>query len=153
MRDQIQRLIAYASEAGTSVEYVKPHGALYNLAARDLRTATILAESIASLDRSLALMGLSGSAMLVAASQRGLPSISEAFIDRNLGSDGLLVDRRRDDAIIRDESQAIDRALGLIKEGHVLSVEGQMIALDAQSLCIHGDTPKALSMAKRLWMS
>ena len=131
---QIGALDALARSVGGAVAYVKPHGALYNAIVDHEDQAAAVVEAMVSLDDRLPLLGLPGSAVLDIAAERGLRTVTEYFIDRNYTADGRLVDRRRPDAMVTDADQAAERAVEAARTGV------------ADSLCLHGDSPDAVTM-------
>lgn len=147
---QIGALWAFCKAQGVPLCHVKPHGALYNMAAKDETLARAIAEGIAEVDDRLVLLALSGSAMLDAAKAVGLPCKSEVFADRAYQRDGTLVPRSRSGAVITDEAEAIRRVVRMVKEGVVASIDGVDIPLAADSICVHGDNEKALSFVRRI---
>lgn len=147
---QIGALQGLARAAGTSVRYVKPHGALYNTIAHDERQAAAVIDGILAVDVNLPLVGLAGSKILEWAAQKGLRIISEAFADRAYHADGTLVARREPGAVIHDPQTVAQRMLQLITQGGINSVEGTFTPIQADSICVHGDTPGAVEMARRV---
>lgn len=145
---QLHDALAAAAETGTVIAYVKPHGALYNLAADDPDTADAIARAIRAVDRSLALLGLAGSAMLPAADRAGLRPVAEAFADRGYRSDGRLMPRGTPGAVLHDPADVAARALRMVQEGTVETQDGTALPLRPDSLCLHGDTPGAVAMAR-----
>ncbi|WFT91131.1 LamB/YcsF family protein [Rhizobium leguminosarum] len=145
---QIGALQGLAKAAGTSVRYVKPHGALYNTIGQDKRQAAAVINAILAIDPALALMALSGAPIVEQARSAGLTVICEAFADRAYNSDGSLASRQRPDSVIHDPALVASRMLRLVKEGRITAMDGTEIALEAQSICIHGDTPAAVSIAR-----
>lgn len=145
---QLHDALQAAAETGTAIAYVKPHGALYNLAADDLATAAAIARAIRSVDRSLALLGLAGSAMLPAADRAGLRPVAEAFADRGYLPDGRLMPRGTPGAVLHDPAQVAARALQMAVTGAVASADGSILTIRPDSLCLHGDTPGAVAMAR-----
>lgn len=135
---------------GQALLHVKPHGALYNMAAGDRRLADMIAKAVADYDPGLVLVGLAGSELLRAGEARGLRVASEVFADRNYLPDGSLVPRSREDAIVTDESHAIERAVRMVTDGRVTAVDGTEIAVRADTICIHGDGPHAVPFARGL---
>lgn len=144
--DQVGGLIVHAAVEGARVRYVKPHGAMYNRAAREPELACAIAEAVRSVDPSLALLGLGGSALLEAAGQAGLRAVSEAFLDRSYALDGTLVPRDQAGAVITDPNAAAARALGLARDGSVTAADGTLLRINAQSYCVHGDGPRATEL-------
>ncbi len=147
---QIGALQGLARAAGTLVSYVKPHGALYNTIANNERQALAVIEGILAVDAGLPLVGLAGSRVLELAQQKGLRTISEAFADRAYHTDGTLVSRREAGAVLHDAEFVAKRLMQLVMEGGVISVEGTFTPIKADSICVHGDSPGAVAMAKRI---
>ncbi len=147
---QIGALQALAAAAGTSVQYVKPHGALYNTIANDARQAADVIAAIKAVDPSLTLMALAGAPIVARARDAGLTVVCEAFADRAYNADGSLVDRRLAGAVIHDPQQIAERMLRMVREQRITTIDGAEIDLDAQSICIHGDTPTAVAIAQGL---
>ncbi|MDN5844302.1 MAG: LamB/YcsF family protein [Alcaligenaceae bacterium] len=147
---QIGALQGLAAAAGTRVRYVKPHGALYNTIAGDARQAGDVITAILEIDPDLVLMGLAGSPLLGWARARGLRVAAEAFADRAYTPQGALVSRRDPGAVLHDPAQVADRMLELIDTGHIQAVDGSRVALDVDSICVHGDSPGAVAMAHAL---
>lgn len=145
---QIGALNAFCKACGIKMNHVKPHGAMYNMAAKDERLAFAIAEAVAHVDDSLVLVGLSGSELLKAAKIVGVKCASEVFADRAYEDDGSLVPRRQIGAVISNEEKASDRAVQMIKFGKVKSITGKEIPISADTICIHGDTPQALHLAR-----
>lgn len=132
------------------LEYVKPHGALYNQAAIDEDLSDILVSEIKRFDPNLKVMGLSGGHLVKAAKAHGLEAISEVFADRNYEKDGSLVSRSKDNALITDTDEAINHVLQMITEGTVTSICGEKVPVDAQSICLHGDGEHAILFAQEI---
>jgi UPF0271 protein len=147
---QLGALQAIAAAEGGRVAYVKPHGALYNIAARDERVARDVAVAVADVDPSLLMLGLPGSAALHAAQDAGLRTSSEAFADRAYTPSGTLVPRREPGAVLHDADLVAARMLRLVTEGVVEAVDGTDVRVAADSVCVHGDTPGAVAMAARV---
>ncbi|KAB3531609.1 5-oxoprolinase subunit PxpA [Alkaliphilus serpentinus] len=144
---QVGALYAFVKANGGILQHVKPHGALYNMAAADYSMALAIAEAIAAFDKGLILMGLANSNLIKAADDVGIPRANEVFADRSYNMDGTLVSRNIEGALIHDEELCKARVVKMIKEGRVVSIEGAEISLKADSICIHGDNPLALSFA------
>jgi UPF0271 protein len=144
---QIAALHGIAGVEGARVSYVKPHGALYNAAASNPVTAGAVTEAVALFDRSMPVLGLAGSELLTRAESDGLRAVAEAFADRAYSPDGLLVPRRLPGAVIHDADVVARRCVQMATEGTVVAIDGTTIAVAAQSICIHGDTPGAVEMA------
>ena len=147
---QIGALQAFCRAVGLPLRHVKPHGALYNMAAKDAALARALVEGIAEIDDGLVLLALSNSEMLAAAEAKGLPCKSEVFADRGYCSDGTLVPRREPGAMITDENEAIARVVRMVRAGVVTSVDGTDVPLRADSVCVHGDGAKALLFVEKI---
>lgn len=147
---QIGALQAFCKANQIPLRHVKPHGAMYNMAAKNKDMARAICEAVAEVDDSLILLGLSGSQMLEAAKEVGLPWASEVFADRSYEEDGSLTPRSRPDAVITDEEQAIDRVLQMVLHGTVTARGGKTIAIQADSICLHGDGTKAVEFARRI---
>jgi UPF0271 protein len=141
--DQIHALIRCAAAEGARVCYVKPHGALYNRAAREPGLAEAIAAAVRSVDPSLALLGLAGSALVAAASAAGLRGVAEAFLDRGYAADGALVPRSQPGALVDDAEAVARRAVGLARDRVVETVDGSRLPVAAESCCVHGDSPRA----------
>ena len=146
VRDQVQLLVDIAENNGGHVSHVKPHGALYNTAAHNEVIAQSIGEAIIQVDPSLKVIGLAGSGMIRCFDELGLETISESFADRAYENDGSLRERKHDDALITDPIKAANQARDLIN-GFVMSVDGSRVKIDAQTICIHSDTPNALALA------
>lgn len=147
---QIGALSDVCSAERARLTHVKPHGALYNRAARDATTARAVADAIRAIDRDLILLGLAGSEMMRAATRAGIPFASEAFVDRAYTSDLLLVPRDQPGALIEGVGDAVARAIALVQRRTVKTIDGVELPLDAASLCVHGDNPNALSILREL---
>lgn len=147
---QVGALTAFCRAKGVKMQHVKPHGAMYNMAGKDIALASAICEAIADVDPSLILMALSGSRMVEAAEKTGLRAAREVFADRAYEEDGSLVARTKPGAMITDEEQAIARVIGMIKKGTVTAVTGKEIPITADSVCVHGDGPKALAFVQRI---
>lgn len=150
IRYQLGAAKAMCDLVGIELSYVKPHGALYNQAAKDEVLAQIVISEVKNFDPNLAIMGLSGSYLISVAKAHGLTSISEVFADRNYESDGSLVARSKNNALITDAKQATAHALQMITEGVVTSVDGVQVSVNAQSICLHGDSEHAVQFAAEL---
>ena len=147
---QIGALQAFCTARGLKLQHVKPHGALYNMAGKDEALAMAVCETIQAVDDSLILLGLSGSKMLEAADKIGLRSAREVFADRAYEEDGSLVARTKPGAMIPDEDEAVARVIRMIREGKVTAVTGKDIPIRADSVCVHGDSPKALAFVQKI---
>jgi UPF0271 protein len=147
---QIGALAAIAATQGMRLSHVKPHGALYNMAARDPELADAIARATAAVDRSLLLFGLPGSKSLDAARRHGVRAISEAFADRAYRPDGSLVPRSEPGAVIDDAQQVVERAVAIARERMVVAANGTRVSLDVETICVHGDTRGAAELASRI---
>lgn len=147
---QIGALQAFCTAQGARLAHVKPHGQLYNRAAVDAELAAALAQAVHDADPSLVLVGLANGALVDAGRAQGLTTAEEFFMDRNYTDEGRLVSRNNPAALIRDEEQAIERVKQAIRDGAVLSVTGKLVNLNADTVCIHGDSPTALAFAARV---
>ena len=147
---QLGALSAFCKANGVELSHVKPHGAMYNMAGKDMKLAEAVAEGIYEVDPDLILLGLSGSCLIDAAEQTGLKSASEVFADRAYEEDGSLVARTKPGAMITDEDEAIKRVIEMIKSGTVTSITGKPVEVKADSICLHGDGPKAVAFAEKI---
>ncbi|MCJ1695272.1 LamB/YcsF family protein [Rathayibacter caricis] len=144
---QIGALQAVARAAGTRVRYVKPHGALYNRIVHDEVRAGAVAAAVHDAAPGLPVLGLASSAIERAAGDAGLPFVREAFVDRGYRSDGTLVPRGEEGAVLIDVPLVAARAVRMATEGAVVDRDGGILRVDVDSLCVHGDSPGALTMA------
>ncbi|OOF59017.1 5-oxoprolinase subunit PxpA [Rodentibacter myodis] len=147
---QLGALQAICRAEGVSIAYVKPHGALYNQAAKDENLAALIAKMVYRFDPSLKLMGLAGSLMLKIAEEEGVGTISEVFADRHYLEDGSLVPRTQPNAMVESDDEAIAQVLQMVKEGTVTAINGKVIPVKAESICLHGDNQHALAFAQRI---
>ncbi len=147
---QVSELMAIGQAEGIRLSHVKPHGALYNMAARDPALAEAIAAGIARIDARLILVGLAGSALLAAGQAYGLAVASEGFADRGYQADGRLLPRDQEHALIHDESTVVSRAHALVHEGTIAADDGSWLHLHIDTLCLHGDTPGAVRLAHAL---
>jgi UPF0271 protein len=147
---QIGALTAIARAEGVSVQHVKAHGALYNMAARDAALAAAVARAVRACDPSLVLFGLPGSPLLDAGRAEGLRVAAEGFADRSYEPDGSLTPRSRPGAVVHDAGAVVARALRMVVDGVVLTAAGRPIELRVQTICVHGDTPGAADLAARI---
>jgi UPF0271 protein len=147
---QIRALQIVAADLAIALGHVKPHGALYNIAARDRDVADGIARAVRAADPRLVLVGLAGGELLAAGRARGLRVAAEAFADRGYQPDGSLVPRGRPGALIEDATAAAAQGVRLAREGRVRAVGGADLAVAADTLCLHGDGPHALAFARRL---
>ena len=147
VRDQIQLLVDIGTNNGVNLSHVKAHGALYNRAVIDEDIAQTIGEAIIQVDPLLKVMGLAGSKMLSVFDGLGLDTMAEAFADRSYESDGTLRNRKYDDALITDPNKAALQAKNMV-ESTVISFEGKAIEMNAQTICIHSDTPNTVAIAE-----
>ena len=141
--EQVTRLARVAAHRGAALGHVKPHGALYNLAARDASVALAIARGVERLGREVILVGLAGSIMLEAFREAGFRAAGEAFADRRYEADGTLRDRALAGALLTDPAEAAAQALRITRDGYVLAADGSRVAIAAETICVHGDTPGA----------
>ncbi|EDT42377.1 5-oxoprolinase subunit PxpA [Burkholderia ambifaria] len=147
---QLGALSAIAQAEGGRIAHVKPHGALYNQAARDPMIADAVVSAIHDFDPSLAVFGLANSVFVAAARHAGLAAVEEVFADRGYRADGSLVPRSQPGALIDDEDAVLARTLDMVRERKVRAVSGEWVPLNAQTVCLHGDGPHALAFAQRI---
>ncbi len=144
---QVGGLEAMARAAGTSVRYVKPHGALYHATVRHERQAQAVVDAVLAYDASLPVLGLPGSELLARAERAGLRTVREAFADRAYTPEGTLVPRTEPGAVLDDPDEVGRRVVGMVTEGAVTAVDGSRVRLEAESVCVHGDSAGAVAMA------
>lgn len=147
---QLGALEGFCRSAGLKLQHVKPHGALYNMAARDYELAKGICQAVAEFDKELIVLALSGGQLARAAQDMGLRTALEVFADRAYEEDGTLVGRGKPGAMITDEEEAIARVIRMIKEQKVTAVTGKDIPIRADSVCVHGDGEKALAFVERI---
>jgi 5-oxoprolinase (ATP-hydrolysing) subunit A len=148
---QIGALSAFVKAEGGTMSHVKPHGALYNMAAKDAALAEAIAKAVYDVDPTLILYGLAGSELINAGKKIGLRTASEVFADRTYQQDGSLTPRSDPRALIVDEHEAVQQVLAMVKEKRVRSLQGIDVPIEAETICIHGDGKKAVLFAKRLY--
>lgn len=144
---QIGALDGFARVAGTRVRYVKPHGALYNTVVHHEAQAAAVVEAVRLYDASLPVMGLPGSVLLALAKEAGLRTVTEAFADRGYTPEGTLVPRSQPGALLHDAREVAERMVRMVKTGLVRASDGTDVAVSADSICVHGDSPGAVEMA------
>ena len=144
---QIGALQALARAAGTTLAYVKPHGALYNTIAIDQDQARAVAEAVHAADPELPVLGLAGSVFFTEARRLGLRTVAEAFADRAYRPDGHLLPRSDSSAVLRDPVHIAERVVDMVKSGTVTAVDGSVVKIDVESVCVHGDSPGAVEIA------
>lgn len=147
---QLGATVAVCQNMGLTPCYVKPHGALYNQASTDPVLAKTIAQVVHDFDQNLALMGLSGSQLIHAGKQADLKVICEAFADRRYNADGTLVSRTLPNALIDDDNEAINQVVRMVQDGKVVAVDGSVINLQVDSICLHGDGKHALNFAQKI---
>lgn len=147
---QIGALDAFVRAQGAKLNHVKPHGALYNMAASDEKLASAICRAVYDLNPTLILYALSGSKMIAEAEKLGLKTASEVFADRTYQKDGSLTPRRMPGAMIVDEEESIKQVLQMIKEGTVKTLQGDIVPIKVDTICVHGDGIKAVEFAKRI---
>jgi UPF0271 protein len=147
---QVGALAAIAAGLGVRLQHVKPHGALFNMAVRDASLADAVARGAALIDRTLILFGLPGSEIISAGNRAGLRTAGEGFADRAYSSDGTLVPRQQPGAVIHDRDVVVRRAVRMVCERTVETIDGRIVPLVVDTVCVHGDTPGAADLAARL---
>lgn len=147
---QIGALATLARSCGARLHHVKPHGALYNQAARDPALARVIARAVRDFDPDLLLFGLAGSASITAARELGLTAVEEVFADRGYEADGSLVKRGTPGDLIEDDAQALSQTLGMVSDGRVRARDGSLVPIRAETICLHGDGAHALAFARRI---
>ncbi|ACQ93465.1 LamB/YcsF family protein [Tolumonas auensis DSM 9187] len=147
---QVGALAGFAKAAGVSLHHVKPHGALYNMAAKDKALADAIARAVRDIDASLVLYGLAGSQLIQAGKNAGLRVASEVFADRTYQADGSLTSRSQPNALLQSDEEAVQQVLTMVTEKRVKAVTGEWVSLDADTICIHGDGAHALSFATKV---
>jgi UPF0271 protein len=156
--DEVRRLVLHqtralqriAGEEGFRLSHVKLHGALYNLTAREWILAEAAAQAVAEIDAGLIFFGLAGSAHIRAGKEAGLTVAEEVFADRAYQADGMLLSRETAGAVIEDEATVVGRALRMVTEGRVHTADGLELVVQADTICLHGDHPKAIPLARRI---
>ena len=147
---QMGALKAFCAAQGVKMQHCKPHGALYNMAGKDMDLAMAIAEAVYEVDKDVILLGLAGSKILEAGKQVGLRVASEVFADRAYQADGSLVPRSKPGAVIHDKDEAIARTVRMVLEGKVTAITGEEVSIDAHSICVHGDNPSAVEFVKNI---
>lgn len=146
LREQFETLSKLARAESVRIRYVKPHGALYNLSARDAAVAELIAETVRQYDSTWALVGLAGSQSVECARRAGLRAVGECFADRTYQPDGSLTPRSRAGAVIEEEEAAVRQVLGLIREKTVIAMGGGRVQVSAETVCAHGDGRTAVKL-------
>ena len=147
---QLGAFYGFAKAAGMEVQHVKPHGAFYNMAGKDLAMSTAICKAIKDFDPNIILLALSGSKMLEAAAEVGIPAAYEVFADRAYNEDGSLVARSLPGAVIHDTEECIRRVVQMVKEGTVTAITGKVIPIRCDSICVHGDNTSAVEFVKAI---
>lgn len=147
---QVGALAGFARAAGISLHHVKPHGALYNMAAKDRTLADAIAKAVRDVDASLVLYGLAGSQLIQAGTAASLRVASEVFADRTYQADGSLTPRSQPNALLESDDEAVRQVLTMVTEQRVRAITGEWVALEADTICIHGDGAHALSFARKV---
>ena len=147
---QLGALDAFCRTQGVKMQHVKPHGALYNMAAKDYELARGICEAIYEFDKDLIVLALSGGQLIRAGQDIGLRTALEFFSDRAYEEDGTLVNRRKEGAVITDENEALARVVRMIKENKLTAITGKDISIKADSVCVHGDGVKALEFVEKI---
>jgi 5-oxoprolinase (ATP-hydrolysing) subunit A len=147
---QVGALAAFCKAEGVKLQHVKPHGALYNKAAVNSAIAVAIAEAIKAVDEDLYFMCLSNSEMVTAAKAVGIKYVEEVFADRAYTSDGKLVARTQPGAVIHDSAEIAERVLKMVKDRAVVAIDGTVVPLNAQTICVHGDNAEAIEMVRAI---
>ena len=147
---QVAAVAGVASAEGVTVQPVKPHGALFNMAVRNAELSAAIARAVAAIDRTLILFGLPGSEILTAGRAAGLRVAAEVFADRAYEADGSLASRRKPGSVIHDPDAVVSRAIRMVKEHSVIAIDGSVVPLDADTMCVHGDTPGSDDLAAKI---
>ncbi len=147
---QIGALWGFCLAEGVKMQHVKAHGALYNVAEKDLAVATAIAEAIKAVDPGLYMLCLANSTMVAAAKNVGVKYVEEAFADRAYTAQGNLVSRKQPGSVIHDVDLVAERVLSMVTTGAVTSIDGVQVPISAQTICVHGDTPGAVAMIKKI---
>ena len=147
---QIGALAAIVKAEGGTLAHVKPHGALYNQAVKEPELAAAIVDAVRRCDPGLRFFGLAGSGMISAAERVGLKPVEEVFADRGYMPDGSLVPRSQPGALIEDEEQSLAQTLSLVRDHQVRAIDGSLVAVNAQTVCLHGDGAHALAFARRI---
>jgi UPF0271 protein len=145
---QVAALAGLAATQGVRLQHVKAHGALYNMACRDRALANAIARAVAAFDPSLILFGLPNSELLKAGQEAGLAVAAEVFADRAYEPDGSLASRQKPGSVIHDQAAVVARAIRMVRERRVTATDGSEIAVAADTICLHGDTPGAAELAR-----
>src|SRR5215831_20375900 len=147
---QVAAVAGVARAEGVALQHVKPHGALFNMAVRDVELATAIARAVAAFDRSLILFGLPGSQILAAGRAAGLRVAAEVFADRAYEPDGSLASRKKPGSVIHDPDAVVERAVRMVRDKTVVATDGSIVPLEADTICVHGDTPGSDDLAAKI---
>jgi UPF0271 protein len=147
---QIAAVAGVAAAEGVTIQHVKPHGALFNMAVRNAELAGAIARAVAAFDKTLILFGLPGSEILAAGRAAGLRVAAEVFADRAYEADGSLTSRRKPGSVLHDPAVVVSRAVRMIKERTVIATDGSIVPLEADTICVHGDTPGSDDLAAKI---
>jgi 5-oxoprolinase (ATP-hydrolysing) subunit A len=147
---QLAAVAGVAAAEGVKLQHVKPHGALFNMAVRNAELAGAIANAVAAFDSSLILFGLPGSEILNAGRAAGLRVAAEVFADRAYEPDGSLASRRKPGSVIHDPAAVVARAVRMVKDHAVIAIDGSVLSLHAETICVHGDTPGSNDLARQI---
>jgi 5-oxoprolinase (ATP-hydrolysing) subunit A len=147
---QVAAVAGVAAAEGVSLQHVKPHGALFNMAVHDAELAAAIARAVAAFDKRLVLFGLPGSEILKAGRAAGLRVAAEVFADRAYEPDGTLASRKKPGTVIHDPEAVVARAVRMVTQKTVVAIDGSVVALEADTMCVHGDTPGSDDLAARI---
>lgn len=149
--EQLKILHKIVLKCNALLHHIKPHGALYNMAAKDASMSAAIARAVYDFDQNLVLFALSGSHLISEAKAMGIRTASEAFADRTYQEDGTLTSRSQPDALIEDEAQSLEQVLKMVKTGKVTATSGKEISIIAETICLHGDGKNAVAFAKSIY--
>ena len=147
---QIAAVAGVAAAEGVAIQHVKPHGALFNMAVRNAELAAAIARAVTAFDKALILFGLPGSEILAAGRAAGLRVAAEVFADRAYEADGSLTSRRKPGSVIHDPAAVVSRAVRMVKEQTVIATDGSVVRVEADTICVHGDTPGSDDLAAKI---
>ena len=147
---QVAAVAGVAAAEGVNVQHVKPHGALFNMAVRNAELSAAIARAVAAFDKTLILFGLPGSEILAAGKVAGLRVAAEVFADRAYEPDGSLASRRKPGSVIHDPDTVVARAVRMVKDRTVVATDGSIVRLEADTICVHGDTPGSDDLAAKI---
>ena len=147
---QVAAVAGVAAAEGVRIQHVKAHGALFNMAVRNAELAAAIARGVAAFDHTLIFFGLPGSEILKAGRAAGLRVAAEVFADRAYEADGTLASRRKPGAVIHDAAAVVTRAVRMVKERTVIAIDGSIVPLEADTICVHGDTPGSDDLAAKI---